>query len=157
MEAKLVTKPGFKAVGFKQTVTFEQAQAKELHGIINKLRARHREIPHIVNPDTMLALSHPVTDKDFTFYILMEVTKFEYPLPQSMMSIEVPTHTYATCYHEAGQNIDTTYTNIHQWIKEQGLEINQRHVTHLEKYPMTQDLDNPDFDIMIPVHEPNGR
>jgi predicted transcriptional regulator YdeE len=71
-----------------------------------------------------------------------------------MVSLSVPALTYAACEHSRQHSIEQSYNNIYSWIHEQGYtEYNPDHLTHFEKYPMSQDpyADNPEFIIMIPV------
>lgn len=151
MKGKVITKEGFKGVGYKKTVTFEEAQAKALHGMIQELKSKIASIPNVVNNKGLWALSHPVTATGFTFYILAEVADFPTELEEGLITHELPTLTYATCYHAKGQQISESYSNLFQWIEEQGYRLNQQEVTHLEWYPLTQDELDPDFDILIPI------
>lgn len=153
MIAKVVIKEAFKGVGYVKTVTFEEAQAKALHGIIHELKEKAATIPHVTNLEGLWALSHPVTKSGFTFYILAEVSQFAENLPIDMVTYELPALTYATCHHEKGQNIAQSYTNLFTWIDEQGYTLNQKDVTHLEWYPMDQDTNKPHFDIWLPILE----
>lgn len=151
MKAQIITKEAFKGVGYMKTVTFEEAQAKALHGIILDLMNKVHDIPNVVNLEGLWALSHPVSDTGFTFYILTEVSDYPDELQANMITHEVPALTYAKCHHEKGQSINQSYTDLFKWIEENGYKLNQNEVTHLEWYPLTQDLNNPHFDILIPV------
>jgi predicted transcriptional regulator YdeE len=151
MEVDVITKPAFHAVGVKRLVTFEEAKNGELHGVIQTLQHRWQEIPHVVHPERMLALSHPVTDTDFTFHIMMEVSQVRDELPEGMTMKAVPTLTYAVYHHEQGRNIEQSYATLNNWIKEQGFSPDHRYVTHLEMYPMDLDLNTPSVEIWIPI------
>lgn len=152
MQVQIVAKEGFKGVGYTKTVTFEEAQAKALHGIIRELAAKIAEIPNVVHRDGLWAVSHPVTSTGFTFYILAEVSEFPDELQGGMIQHELPTLTYAKYHHEKGHSISESYTGLFNWVEQNGYKLNQQDVTHLEWYPIDHDLNNPDFDILLPVH-----
>lgn len=151
MQVQIVTKEGFKGVGYTQTVTFEEAKANALHGIIRELEAKITDIPNVVNRDGLWALSHPVTTTGFAFYILAEVSDYPDQLPEGMIQHELPTLTYAKYYHEKDRSISDSYTNLFKWVEENGYKLNQQEVTHLEWYPIPHDLNNPDYDMLLPV------
>ncbi|MBB6454052.1 putative transcriptional regulator YdeE [Salirhabdus euzebyi] len=154
-EAVVVNKEAFKAVGLKWEGTFEEAGAGEIRKVHAQMQERLNEIQHVVNPETLLGLSyHARPDgKGFTHYAVVEVEKIE-EVPTNMVSLSVPTLSYAKCGHKKGQDISQSYNNIYAWIASQGYkENNVDHLTHFEKYPMKQDpyTEEPEFEILIPV------
>ncbi|MBS4200033.1 effector binding domain-containing protein [Bacillus sp. FJAT-49732] len=153
--AVLTSKEAFHAIGLKWEGTFAEAGAGAIREIQTELKERLKEIPHIINPDIMLGLSYHATPggDGFTHYAAIEVEKVD-NIPSGMVSIFVPTLTYATCEHHKDQSIERSYDNIYDWIRSEGLnENNVDHLTHFEKYPMNQDpySTDPEFTIMIPV------
>ncbi|MBW8349311.1 effector binding domain-containing protein [Bacillus sp. IITD106] len=154
-DAALISKDSFHAIGLKWEGTFAEAGEGGIRKIQTELKERLNEIPHIVSPDILLGLSyHATPDSDgFTHYAAVEVERVE-DIPFGMVSIYVPTLSYATCEHLKGQNIKQSYNNIYSWISSEGLkENNVDHLTHFEKYPMNQDpySTDPEFTILIPV------
>jgi predicted transcriptional regulator YdeE len=154
-DAMLVSKEAFQAVGLKWEGTFAEAGAGGIRKIQAEIHKRLEEIPHVTNPDLLLGLSyHAIPGGDgFTHYAVVEVEKVE-AIPSGMVSISVPTLTYAKCEHQKGQSIEQSYNNIYIWIGKQGFEENPvDHLTHFEEYPMKQDPydKDPAFKIMIPV------
>ncbi|MBS4216784.1 effector binding domain-containing protein [Bacillus sp. FJAT-49711] len=154
-DALLTTKEAFQAIGLKWEGTFAEAGEGAIRKIQIKLKNRLEEISNIVNPDILLGLSYHATfgGNGFTHYAVVEVESVE-EVPLGMISISVPTLTYATCQHRKGQNIEQSYDNMYNWIRKEGLmENNVGHLTHFEKYPMTQNpySTDPEFTIMIPV------
>ncbi|MCR2821820.1 GyrI-like domain-containing protein [Lederbergia panacisoli] len=154
-DGALTSKESFRAIGFKWEGTFAEAGEGGIRKIQMELINRLNEIPRIVNPDILLGLSYHATlgGNGFTHYAAVEVDNVD-EIPSGMVSIAVPTLTYATCEHRKGQNIKRSYDNVYEWILKEGLkENNVDHLTHFEKYPMTQDpySTDPEFTIMIPV------
>ncbi|HAG01157.1 MULTISPECIES: effector binding domain-containing protein [Paenibacillus] len=154
-EAALTTKEAFQAVGLKWEGTFADAAAGGIRAVHRQLQERLEEIPHAIHKDTMLGLSYHAFPggEGFIHYAAVEVEKLG-KVPDGMVNVSVPTLTYAACQHSKEQAIEASYTNIYNWIKEQGYkEYSPDHLTHFEKYPMSQDPydDHPEFVIMIPV------
>ncbi|MFN2746629.1 MULTISPECIES: GyrI-like domain-containing protein [Bacillus] len=151
MDIKKIEKCGFTGVGFTQTVTFKEARAKKLHGIIRRLRNRYGEISGIREDRGMWAISNHQGGEGFTFYILMETDGRADTLPEGMISFQVPPQTYAHTWHPRHELPEATYQKAYQWVRDQGYEVNTEAFTHMEFYPMNQDLNEPEFDIYIPV------
>lgn len=154
-EAALSRKEAFQAVGLRWEGTFAEAGAGGIRAVHRTLQERLVEIPYAIHTDTMLGLSyHAVPGGDgFIHYAVVEVEQID-QVPDGMVTVSVPGLTYATCSHRKDQSIDQSYNHIYAWIKEQGYsEHNPDHLTHFEKYPMSQDpySDDPEFIIMIPV------
>ncbi|WP_271725724.1 GyrI-like domain-containing protein [Bacillus paralicheniformis] len=148
MEIKKTAKPGFAGVGFSKTVSFEEAQAKKLHGVIQQLKDRRGEIVGVQEDSGMWAISDHHGEGEFTFYILMETEN----LPEGMISYQAPALTYAQTRHPQHERPEVTYQKVYQWIKDQGLRLNCDAFTQLEFYPMDGDLNELSFEIYIPIH-----
>jgi len=154
-EAALIRKEAFQAVGLRWEGTFAEAGAGGIRAVHRTLQERLAEIPHAIHTDTMLGLSyHAFPGGDgFVHYAVVEVERID-QVPDGMVTVSVPDLTYAARSHHKEQSIDQSYNNIYAWTKEQSYsEYNPDHLTHFEKYPMSQDpyADNPEFMIMIPV------
>lgn len=155
-EEALTRKVAFQAIGLRWEGTFAEAGAGGIRAVHRTLQDRLAEIPYAIHTETMLGLSyHAFPGGDgFVHYAVVEVELID-QVPHGMVTVSVPDLTYATCSHHKDQSIDQSYNNIYAWIKKQGYaEYNPDHLTHVEKYPMSQDpySDNPEFIIMIPVH-----
>ncbi|RKL66269.1 AraC family transcriptional regulator [Salipaludibacillus neizhouensis] len=151
----VVSKEAFQAVGLKWEGTFEEAAAGGIRHVQEEMHRRLKEISHIVDSKTLLGLSYDANlgELGFTHYAVVEVKGAE-NIPAEMVSVTVPSLSYATSEHQKDQNIEYSYQNLYKWIKDQGLKTNNdTHLTHLEKYPLSQDpytLD-PAFTMMIPI------
>lgn len=151
-EATITTKESFVAVGFQWEGTFAEAGAGAIRALQQEFKDRLHEIQHRVHSDILLGLSNHIAGDRFTHYCVVEVEK-EDEIPEGMISIHIPTHTYARCEHKSGNSIEQNYTNIFTWIEKQGYRLNKETITHFEQYPMWQDVNSkdPEFVIMIPI------
>ena len=159
-EASLTVKKAFEAVGLKWEGTFAEAGEGSIHAVQRKLQDRIKEIPYVLNTEIMLGLSYHADPKAerFIHYAVVEVERTE-EIPNGMVTVSVPTLSYATCKHVKNQKVDQSYKNIYSWIKKQGYQkIHVDGLTHFEQYPMQQDLSTNDleFIIMIPVLDPRN-
>lgn len=153
----IIKEKEFQAVGLKWEGTFAEAGAGQIRAVHQKFQERFKEIPYIVDPEVMLGLSyHAVPDGEgFTHYVAVKVDRIE-KIPAGMISITVPTLTYATYHHQKHQVIEQSYNNIYDWISSSGYKVNEDvGLTHFEKYPMNQNsfAEEFEFKIMIPVLE----
>ncbi|PWW43363.1 MULTISPECIES: GyrI-like domain-containing protein [Paenibacillus] len=152
-EAVLITKESFKAVGLKWAGTFAEAGAGGIRAVQTEIQNRVVEIKHVIDLEKLLGLSYHINGEEgFTHYAVVEVDRVE-DIPDGMMSITLPTLTYAKYEHKKGQNIDTSYNNINTWIENQGYKLHKGDVTHFEVYPMHHDpySKDPEFVAMIPI------
>ena len=89
-----------------------------------------------MNPDVQLGLSYRVIEDGFVHY--------------------------AMTAHNKGEDVQKTYTDLHQWLfdsdytalREAGVDYYDPYmpIKH-EYYPVDQDPDDPHFDIYIPIVE----
>lgn len=151
-ETVLVTKETFQAVGLPWTGTFAEAQAGGIRVVLTEMQNRLSEIQHVLEPNLLLGLSYHNVPGGFTHYAVVQVGEVE-DIPEGMVSLTVPTHTYARCEHRKEQDITASYNHIYAWIEQQGYKRLEGDFTHLEEYPMQQDpyTPNPEFIIMIPI------
>ncbi|WP_243734978.1 GyrI-like domain-containing protein [Paenibacillus turpanensis] len=155
-EAVFVTRDGFQAVGLRWDGTFAGAAAGEIRTLHSELKRRLHEIPGVRQPGELLALSYHVKENSdgFTHYAVVEVTgEAEAVIPEGMVSVTVPTMTYAKCEHRKGQSIEQSYRSLYTWIHEQGYKECLEDLTHFEICAMEHDSfdSDPEFTIMIPV------
>ncbi|MFD0677782.1 MULTISPECIES: GyrI-like domain-containing protein [unclassified Paenibacillus] len=151
-ESTIITKESFQAVGLKWEGTFAEAGAGGIRAVHTEIKRRLQEIRDVLYPDILLGLSYHINEGGFTHYSVMEVESAEH-IPDGMVSITVPTLTYAKCEHKKDQNIDLSYKNMYAWIASQGYQLHKGEVTHYEEYPIHQDpyVKDPEFIIMIPI------
>ncbi|AFC29482.1 transcription activator effector binding protein [Paenibacillus mucilaginosus 3016] len=155
LEAQVIQKPAFRAVGLRWEGTFAEAAAGGIRLVQQELRGRLGEIAGQVNPEQLLGLSyhaHPEAE-GFVHYAVLETVPGA-GIPEGMLEISVPTLAYAECGHAKGQDIQETYRLIYEWISEQGYVLNKdTELTHYEVYPVSQNPYDPDpeFTIRIPI------
>lgn len=144
--------PGFEAVGLKWEGTFAGAEAGEIRDLQRELKGRLGEIARLSRPETLLGLSSHVLKEGFMHYAAVEVPPGSV-VPVDMVRIEVPSLTCAKYEHRKGQSIGLSYSSLYAWIEEQGYRPALGEFTHIELYPMEQDVYDPDpaFTILIPI------
>jgi len=153
-DSMIVTREAFQAVGLKWEGTFAGASAGEIRVIHTEMQKRLQEIKHVLNPDKLLGLSYHMTEVGFTHYAVVAVEQLE-DIPDGMVTIAVPSLTYAKCEHAKGHSIEKSYNHIYAWIEQQGYKVHQDDMTHFEEYPMQQDpySQEPEFTIRIPIEK----
>ena len=77
-----------------------------------------------------------------------------------MVEIWVPEWTYVMTAHPKGEDVQQTYTDLHQWLfdseytalREAGVDYSDPYmpIKH-EYYPADQDPDDPHFEVYVPV------
>jgi predicted transcriptional regulator YdeE len=158
-EARLVSRPGFRAAGIRWEGTFAEAGAGGIRKIQKEFRERLGEVQGAARKETLLGLSYhayPGGDGFVHFAAVQLEQSAPAELPPGMTSVDVPVLEYACCEHRKGQSIDRSYRNLYAWIEEQGYrESPAEGLTHFEEYPMEQDSYDPDpeFTILIPVQK----
>lgn len=151
MEAKLVNKEAFKAIGVKWVGTYEQAAKGEIKIFHKEFLKRKKEIKSAVNYENILGLSYHNTESGFTYYLALEVEDAS-NVPEGMEALSVPSYTYA--YTEfKGSAVHEAYTKLYTWIKQNGYNLTQSDLEHLEEYPGSFDpvTDVPELKIHIPI------
>ncbi|NKE06538.1 MULTISPECIES: GyrI-like domain-containing protein [Mesobacillus] len=151
MEAKLVKKEAFMAIGVKWIGTFEQAAKGEIKGFHKEFLKRRNEIEYAVNPENILGLSYHINKTGFTYYLALEVEDTT-AMPEEMELITVPAYAFASTEYK-GTAVHEAYTGLYAWIKQNGYSLKQGEVEHLEEYPGSFDplTDEPELIINIPV------
>lgn len=151
LEAKVVNKDAFKAVGVKWVGTFEQAAKGEMKIFHKEFLKRKTEIKSAVNPENIMGLSYHITENGFTYYLALEVEDGT-AIPEEMELITVPACTFAIIEYK-GEVVHEAYTYLYTWIKENGYSLIQNGLEHLEEYPGSFDPVNdvPELKIHIPI------
>ncbi|KGX90182.1 GyrI-like domain-containing protein [Pontibacillus marinus] len=156
----IVTIPAYRVIGQKWEGPY--SEVPKLKNVIASVSERVGELEYAVNPKLQLGLSYNLRQDGFVHYSGYEVTD-DQPIPEGMLEFQVPEMTYLITEHEKGQNIGQSYEEIYQWIKENGYvpfqEKDEEYYDKLpikhERYPADRDLDDPHFDILIPISKQN--
>jgi predicted transcriptional regulator YdeE len=151
MQAKVVKKETFKAVGVKWIGTFEQAARGEIKTFHHEFLERKNQIKNAIEPENILGLSYHNTEHGFTYYLALEV-KDTQSIPEEMEFITVPAYTFASLEYK-GSAVHEAYTSLYTWVKEKGYTLIQNDLEHLEEYPGSFDplKDAPELKIHIPI------
>lgn len=152
----IVTIPAYRVIGMKWEGPYSENH--KLKNVIASVSERVGELEYAVNPKLQLGLSYHLREDGFVHYSGYEVTD-DQTVPEGMIEFQVPEMTYLITEHEKGQNIEQSYENIYQWIQENGYvpfqEDDVRYFDKLpikhERYPVDRDLEDPYFDILIPI------
>ncbi|TKC19134.1 GyrI-like domain-containing protein [Robertmurraya kyonggiensis] len=158
MNYKIITLPSYRAVGLKWEGTFSEI-VPNLKNVIQQVKDRADELENRVNPNVQLGLSYHVIENGFEHYAVYEVSE-EQEIPEGMIEIRVPEWTYVMTTHNKGEDIQKTYTDLHQWLfdsdytafREASVDYYDPYmpIKH-EYYPSNQDPNDPHFDIYIPI------
>ena len=151
MEARIVKRSKFTAVGVKWVGTFEQAAKGEIKVFHKEFLKRKAEIKSAENPENIIGLSYHITENGFTYYLALEVEDAS-TIPEGMEAITVPSYTFASTEYK-GTEVHEAYTGLYTWIKQNGYTLSQSNLEHLEEYPGSFDpvTDVPELKIHIPI------
>lgn len=153
---EIVEIPAYRGIGLKWDGAYTEISS--LKELINQMSSRVGELEHAVDPKLQLGLSYHVRSDGFVHYSVYEVSE-EQQIPNEMVEINIPKMTYLMIKHNKGQDIGETYGKIYQWFKENDYlpykETNVEYYDDLpikhERYPNDRDLNDPHFDIFIPI------
>lgn len=156
LQLELVDLPAYRAIG----LTWEgpYTEVPELKRLIEKMSQRIGELKGALKPELQLGLSYHVRPDGFLHYSVYEV-KSDQIVPKDMIEINIPAMTYFKTHHRKGENIGHTYHHIYQWFKDSDYKpyrdpdvkyFDDLPIKH-ERYPFDRDLEDPHFDILIPV------
>jgi predicted transcriptional regulator YdeE len=155
---EIITLPAFRAVGLKWEGTFSEI-VPHLKIVIQQSEERAAELEYKLNPSVQLGLSYHVVENGFAHYAVYEVSE-EQSIPEGMIEIRVPEWTYVKTTHHKGEDIQKTYTDLHQWLfdsgytalREDGVEYFDPYMPIKHEYcPLDRDPNDPHFDIYIPI------
>ncbi|WP_409292527.1 GyrI-like domain-containing protein [Peribacillus sp. SCS-37] len=158
MNYEIVTLPAYRAAGMKWEGTYAET-VPHLKNVIQQVEDRAGELEHRVNPSIQLGLSYHVVENGFAHYAVYQVSE-EQELPEGMLEIRIPEWTYVKAVHNKGNDIEKTYTDLHQWLfdseytayREPGVEYFDPYMPIKHEYcPVERDPEDPHFDIYIPV------
>jgi len=155
---EIVTKPAYRGVGLKWEGSYEEVST--LGKLVENMRSKVGELVHAIDPKTQLGLSYHLRQDGFVHYSVFEVSE-DQQVPDGMVEIHVPKMTYMLTHHKKGQDIGQTYEKVLKWVKESDfipyVEPNVNYYDDLpikhERYPMDRDINEPHFDILIPIEE----
>ncbi|RXI96637.1 transcriptional regulator [Anaerobacillus alkaliphilus] len=156
MKYETVTKPRYRAIGMKWDGPWSEISG--LKSMIQTMSERVGELTHAVDPDTQLGLSYHLRPDGFVHYSVYEVGE-EQTIPEGMIEFFVPEMTYLVTQHEKGQNIGQSYDNIARSLSDSEYkafsEADIKYFDNLpikhERYPRDRDLNDPHFEILIPI------
>ncbi|QFT87923.1 Bacterial transcription activator, effector binding domain [Bacillus sp. THAF10] len=151
-------KPGYRAVGLMWEGPW--SEIGKLKSTIQTMNERVVELEQAVDSAMQLGLSYHTRQDGFTHYSVYEVTE-EQAIPDGMVELRVPEMTYLVVSHLKGENIGNTYQSISQWLAESEykpfVESGRTYHDPLpikhERYPHNRDLEDPHFEIWIPVEK----
>lgn len=155
---ELVTLPAYKAIGLRWEGPY--SEVSNLKEVIAEMSERVGELAYAVDPAVQLGLSYHLRPDGFVHYSVFRVRE-QQQVPVGMVDIHVPELTYLKVLHEKGQDIGQTYTKIKEWFKKNQLfPFKESHVEYYddlpikhEWYPVDRDLNDPHFEILIPVRK----
>ncbi|PKR78431.1 hypothetical protein CEY16_01350 [Halalkalibacillus sediminis] len=154
MEISLKTLNEFVGVGVKWQGTFEEAENGDIREVFAQFKEDVHSIPNRVEPQVIYGLADHNFEGGFTYYLLVEVASIG-NIPEHMLTLQVPTQTYAcTEYSEQSElSIQDTYMKLHQWIENKTYELDQFNFTSLEVYPNDYNpkVDQPKMTIHVPI------
>ncbi|KMJ59405.1 transcriptional regulator [Bacillus sp. LL01] len=153
---ELVNLPAYRAVGLKWEGPYSEVPT--LKEVIQHMSTRVIELPHTKDLDMQLGLSYHLRPDGFVHFSVYEVEE-EQEVPEGMLEIIVPAMLYLKVDHPKGKDIGATYTEIYKWFKnneyqplrETGVEYYDDLPIKHERYPRGRDLNDPHFEILIPV------
>ncbi|MDG5789087.1 GyrI-like domain-containing protein [Evansella sp. AB-P1] len=152
---KIISKPSYRAVGLKWDGPW--SKINELKNIIHTMSVRVVELEKAVDPSIQLGLSYHIRKDGFTHYSVYEVTENQI-VPEGMVEITVPAFTYILKEHRKGENIGKSYDEISQFLNDSDyrpfrditVPYDVLPIKH-ERYPKDRDIEDPHFEILIPV------
>ncbi|WP_141433962.1 GyrI-like domain-containing protein [Bacillus sp. 03113] len=153
---EIVKLPAYRGIGLKWDGSY--AEISTLKKLIIRMSSRVGELDHAVNQEVQLGLSYHRRNDGFVHYSVYEVSDMQ-QVPDGMVEIHVPEMTYLKTHHKKGKDIGQTYKKILQWLKESDyvpyVDRNEVYYDDLaikhERYPVDRDLNDPHFDILIPI------
>jgi predicted transcriptional regulator YdeE len=154
---KVTELPGYRAIGLRWEGSY--SEVADLKKVILTMSTRVTELEHPVHPQQQLGLSYHLREDGFVHYSVYEVSH-EQEVPEGMEEIKINPMTYFCIQHPKGKDIGHTYSEIYQWMKENGeytpwTEAGTEYYDDLpikhERYPHDRDLKDPHFDILIPL------
>jgi predicted transcriptional regulator YdeE len=158
LQYELVKLPAYKAIGLKWEGPYTEVSS--LKEVIAEMSNRVGELAYVVESEVQLGLSYHLRPDGFVHYSVFRVQE-QQEVPDGMVDIRVAEMTYLKVSHEKGQDIGHTYTKIYQWFKqndyipfmESGVDYYDDLPIKHERYPVNRDLNDPHFEILIPVHK----
>ena len=150
-ESQLMKKSSFCFIGLRWTGTYESAAHGEIFPVIQLCKERLVELNLGGDDIDLIGLSYHDRPDGFTYYIGTEAKENQLP-PSDMHRIIVPSYDFAVLEHD-GQQAWRSYEKLYQWVNEQGFQLNQYGLNHIEVYPMSYDpfKMSPNLLIGVPI------
>ncbi len=156
MKYEIVKKSGYRAIGMKWDGPW--SEISELKSMIQTMSERVGELTHAIDRDTQLGLSYHLRPDGFVHYSVYEVSE-DQTIPEGMIEFFVPEMTYLVTIHEKGQNIGQSYEIIASFLSDSDYKpFAEKDVAYFdnlpikhERYPRDRDLNDPHFEILIPI------
>ena len=155
---EIVTKKAYRTIGMKWEGSWKDIT--NLKGMIVTMSNRSKELSGAIDPTHQLGLSYHVRNGGFIHYSVYEVND-EQKIPEGMIEFFVPESMYVHVSHPKGKSIGQTYHDIFEWIEKSKYQLKLDKDTKYydplpikhEVYMSGRDLNNPYFEIYIPIEE----
>ncbi|MDZ5713413.1 GyrI-like domain-containing protein [Jeotgalibacillus haloalkalitolerans] len=129
---EIVRKSSFYFIGMKWTGTYEAAAHGDIFPVIEEARDRLLSMGIAQENSDFIGLSYQDRPGGFTYYFGTEAFRSTV-FPSDMYRIIVPSHDYAVTEHK-GQHAWKSYEKLMKWAVEQGLQVQQNGLDHIEVY-----------------------
>ncbi|WP_175991468.1 GyrI-like domain-containing protein [Bacillus sp. Marseille-Q1617] len=133
-----------KLVGFRVLCEGEE-YLEEIPKAARLLKERSYEIKNAVHPVRQVGafVVEEMSKEEDGYWIGVQVEEYQ-DIPEGMVTLTVPQQTYAAIMHHGpGDQIRSSYEELHRWISEQRKE-RLNHGWNLEMYQEDNDPENPD-------------
>ena len=148
----------YRTIGMKWEGTWKEIT--ELKKLIKDMSDRVKELPKAVNQEHQLGLSYHTKNGGFVHYSVYEVDESQ-SIPNGMIEFKVPESLYLHVSHPENQSIGQTYHDIFEWIEHSEYKLKlDPHTKYYDPLPIKhevyssgRDLNNPYFEIFIPIEK----
>lgn len=150
---QVIKKSSFYFIGMKWSGTYEAAAHGDILFTIQHSQGRLKELGLVNAESDLIGLSYHDRIDGFTYYIGTEARNAP-SIPSDMHGIIVPSHEYAITEHE-GQHAWKSYEKLYSWVENQGYQLHQNGLDHLDVYPMDYDpyKMSPTLIIGVPIRK----
>lgn len=158
VDCEIIKLPPYRGIGLRWEGPYKEVS--ELKKLIYTMTDRINELPHALKQEIQLGLSYHLRPDGFVHYSVYEVEE-QQQVPDGMVEINVPSHTYLRTFHQKGANIGQTYEKLYRWILESDyIPFEDPSLTYYdvlpikhERYPLDRDLNDPHFEVLIPIQK----
>ncbi len=157
---EIVSKKAYRTIGMKWEGSWKDIT--NLKGMIVTMSKRVGELSGAVDPYHQLGLSYHVKNGGFIHYSVYEVDDNQ-KIPEGMIEFLVPESTYLHVSQPKGKSIGQTYHDIFEWVLKSKYQLKlDSKIKYYDPLPIKheiymsgRDLNNPYFEIYIPIEEKN--